>query len=764
LFFIIKYLNIFLNIMKTINQCTKLKSLKEIEKEVYNLHKTKHRTDVNTYNLKVVNEIIYNEKSRIVAIFKDYLILDDISEFLRRFYNNTESNVRLNKVISFYEAYSRIFPNYIIIPESKYLYKNIRRKQKMIDAYNQIKAEEEENRKCVNDVIIKNKNNKKDNFFDSEIRRSILRYQPSYNLDNSYLNNRTQSIINWQDAVNDSTHTSHLNKNIIENEESILSIQNILKAMDKRNIGPLSNRLLISNKIKSSRNSLEKSKKAVGVLDDSKKILKSILSETNLKPKNMVNNIGFIINSNGNIEGYGHLQAHNIKSNNNLQNNLYFQSTPTINSKSTNLQSGSNSLRKKLEKNEKLEKTENKNINHKPVQKGEHKDILNNFTSNNPIFSLQSNGIKNLEKPSSIKVTPSSKNINNKIDIIDELVLQNQEQVRAQHISPGPEISERKLEPPSAIFKNRLATHRVSSSIPELYNTVKIINHYPSIIIPQGSTHVSINQNYYNYGNSFASPVGTRIITIENYNGSSTNTSKSKINKKKTYSESFEPQNSGLKRTKTNSNSKEVLSKSNSNFKGNPVNSHITSPTNLKIKSKESKETLVNSGSTYNSLNTNNSTVKKIKFNEGVHKNNYISIGNSQTIQIQQNTLQSLSNQQNGHVPISTQNLETNISSPKTGGKQVYSKVFKVFQENFKNISSYKSKNQKNVENLPDNNMNLAGSDVGSQNIKKENLENLIMQDDFGYLESDRQFKSRLEIRDAVIQINFLILNIYFSV
>jgi hypothetical protein len=739
--------------MKTNNANTKLKSLREIKREVYNLHKVKYKTDVDTYNLKVVNEIIYNEKSRIVAIFKDFLILDDISEFLRRFYNKSESSVRLNKVISFYEAYSRIFPNYIIIPESKYLYKNIRRKQKMIDAYNQIKAEEEENRKCVNDVIINNnKNQNKDNFFDSEIRRSILRYQPSYNLENSLINNKTQSIIIWQDAVNDSTQTSNLNKNIIENEESILSIQNIISAMDKKTIGPLSNRLLISNKLKSSRNSLEKSKKAVGVLDDSKKKLKSILSESNLKPKNMVNNIGLIISS-SNFEGYGQLQAQNNTNSNNLQNNLYFQSTPFIQNNATNLQNGSNSLRKKFDK---FEKTDNKNNN----LKTQNKDILNNFTTGNPIFPLSSNINKNLEKPSLKKNPYNTNNNSNKIDIIDELVLQNsnQELGRTQHISPGPEISERKLDPPSAIFKNRLATHRVSSSIPELYNTVKIINHYPSIIIPQGSTHVSINQNYYNYGNSFASPVGTRIITIENYNGSSTNTSKSKLNKKKTYSESFEPQNSGLKRTKTIS--KEISSNSNTNLKGNPVTSNITSPKNLKIKSKESKEILVNSGSTINSQPTNNSSVKKNKFNEGVIKNNFTSTGSSHNTQYQQNNLKNQLAQQNGQDLIPVQNLESsavNISSPKTGGKQVYSKVFKVFQENFKNINSYNSKNQKTIENqVNKNNKNLVTSGVGSQVIKKENLENLIMQDDFGSLESDRQFKSRLEIREAVIKSYFI--------
>ena len=58
-------------------------------------------------NLKVVNDLIYNEQTHIVSVFKDYLILDDINEFLKRFYvEKTESKVRLPKLCDFYQKYS----------------------------------------------------------------------------------------------------------------------------------------------------------------------------------------------------------------------------------------------------------------------------------------------------------------------------------------------------------------------------------------------------------------------------------------------------------------------------------------------------------------------------------------------------------------------------------------------------------------------------------------------------------------------------------
>ena len=82
-----------------------------------------------------------------MARFKDYLVLDDSTEFLRRFYLRKELLQRLKKIFNFYESYCKIFPNYMILPESQFLYRNIRKKQKMIDAFNEIKKEEEENRK-----------------------------------------------------------------------------------------------------------------------------------------------------------------------------------------------------------------------------------------------------------------------------------------------------------------------------------------------------------------------------------------------------------------------------------------------------------------------------------------------------------------------------------------------------------------------------------------------------------------------------------------
>ena len=81
---------------------------------------------------------MYNEQRHIVSVFKEYLIFDDFSEYLKRFYTYKEAQDRLPRVFEFYDHYSKVFPNYVSVPESKYMFKNIERKQKLIDQRHQI--------------------------------------------------------------------------------------------------------------------------------------------------------------------------------------------------------------------------------------------------------------------------------------------------------------------------------------------------------------------------------------------------------------------------------------------------------------------------------------------------------------------------------------------------------------------------------------------------------------------------------------------------
>lgn len=77
--------------------------------------------------------MVGNEPTRLVAIFKDYLLLDDINDFLKKYYPRKEIHEKLQYITSYYGKYCTVFPNYFNLEEKKYLYKNIIRKQRMLN-------------------------------------------------------------------------------------------------------------------------------------------------------------------------------------------------------------------------------------------------------------------------------------------------------------------------------------------------------------------------------------------------------------------------------------------------------------------------------------------------------------------------------------------------------------------------------------------------------------------------------------------------------
>ena len=148
-----------------------LNLLCSFEKSVRHSLISKYNSTPTSYNKNIINNIIYNEKTRIVAFFKDYLITDDSSEFLKRYYTKKESGVRLPRFFEYYETYSKLFPNYTALLEGKYIYKNIQKKQRMIDLQERMELEEKNKKK--NNT--KNSNNNKSNeVFSTDVYDSII--------------------------------------------------------------------------------------------------------------------------------------------------------------------------------------------------------------------------------------------------------------------------------------------------------------------------------------------------------------------------------------------------------------------------------------------------------------------------------------------------------------------------------------------------------------------------------------------------------------
>ena len=121
----------------------------------------------------LIDNIIFNDKCHIVALFKDYLIFDDDFEFFKKFHNLKESFKKLSLYFEYYEKYSILYPNLIISSESKYIYKNLHKKQKMLDKQQSWEKQEITKKKSYKDNDPEDSNIK--DIFNSKIYCSIFK-------------------------------------------------------------------------------------------------------------------------------------------------------------------------------------------------------------------------------------------------------------------------------------------------------------------------------------------------------------------------------------------------------------------------------------------------------------------------------------------------------------------------------------------------------------------------------------------------------------
>ena len=206
----------------------------------------KYSSNKYSYNTICINNMIYNESCQLVAKFKDFLIFDENTEFIRKLYNKTDIDAKLYKILDLYENYSKIFPNYLVIKEKKFMYKNIRKKQKMIDAFNQIKLEEEENRRKIKEKQ-ENDENEDNKLFTDLVKDEIKIFQKDNNFkkykncfDSENDNDNTDTLyglshssislnfISKKDFLSTPTKNSDNSKNSKENEtiSGILNVMN----------------------------------------------------------------------------------------------------------------------------------------------------------------------------------------------------------------------------------------------------------------------------------------------------------------------------------------------------------------------------------------------------------------------------------------------------------------------------------------------------------------------------------------------------------
>lgn len=82
---------------------------KSIFAKILSQNLQKHNSDIEKNNIIIVNNLIKCKSSHFLAVFKDYLIIDYVEEFLRRIYFLNESIQRMPKLYNYYRNYLTFF-------------------------------------------------------------------------------------------------------------------------------------------------------------------------------------------------------------------------------------------------------------------------------------------------------------------------------------------------------------------------------------------------------------------------------------------------------------------------------------------------------------------------------------------------------------------------------------------------------------------------------------------------------------------------------
>ena len=358
-----------------------------------NLHK--YNTSITKYNVYIINAIIFDQRNHIVTLFKNYLLWDETSEFLKRYYRKKDNSSRLPKIAEYYEKYTLITPNYfgneglIIIIMIKFM----KRKKKYFK-YLEEKEDEE-------DKIKKNNNKDINKDFEPLIKNEIFTKTKTKSLFSSYLDisKNTLELTNYE---NDSiylnkieTKRKNTNKEININKLDICKDKIYNNSMSFTEIfDDLSSHFSILINNNGYQNYIQKSKKIP---------IKSFVNKTNIikkgiNPKNNFKKLDIKhIKSLSRKDTPNKLQNESKNENNNLKSKEMHKTSKY--KKKINVKKISSAKEQKIKEKEKID------INSEKENKIINKDVRKHLAIN--IFKQKENKDYNLSKNIIIK-----KNIN----------------------------------------------------------------------------------------------------------------------------------------------------------------------------------------------------------------------------------------------------------------------------------------------------------------------------------------------------------------
>ena len=524
----------------------KILSFRSIEKLIYKSFR-KYYNNYSKFNIMKIDEIINNEKSHLVAEFKDFLVMGDMGEFILKYYNKKEIDAIYKQILDYYNENLFIFPNYVALYESKYIYNNIQKKQKIIDIQEELK--DNKNQKNKNEKIEKQDPNKV--FSVKEI--------------DSILNETNTSGIRKYFGISDNSVTEN---GINKNEQQIFELIEKMNVIEKNSIN--NNKENNNKNNKDDNKSLNQEDKKISIKGNisngnNKSIIKEKENISNQKEK-VIKGRNEKINIYGqdkskNISEIKYFENKTLKNSNNLsQPNLYIknQSNTKIifmnsihekNNSKDNTKKVKEIIDKEIKKND-LAVQNKKKIIEKFYSKENNKNLLNKIMNKTKNFSLfQDNNEYNINDMN--KSHP--KIIINKT-IIKEVV--SNKNKNTQNLVYSKKSKNYKKELMNFLFssKTRNDSKKLKYKENKNYNTSRIDNNFfTSTITDDKSTIMTNNQVlkngqiYFNFKKDNLNIKNNLSNSCQNIIIKSYNSNKKKLNFNKTNYNLFSSRNISYK-------------------------------------------------------------------------------------------------------------------------------------------------------------------------------------------------------------------------
>ena len=243
----------------------------------------------------------------------------------------------------------------------------------------------------------------------------------------------------------------------------------------------------------------------------------------------------------------------------------------------------------------------------------------------------------------------------------------------------------------SALNNNRkFISHKSTASVPEINNSIKIINNYHKIIIPQGTTNAVININAHIYQNDGSNNTKPTTTTVINNNQSPSTTTKGSSTASK--QSNTLTHNSNIASTKDNN----IYTHSNfqlSNPDAMSISNHMKSSSKIDThKNITIKNFQTNMLSHSNNNNNNSKSLSKCK-NYSMQKNNTNSYLNTQSSVHNKGNITTEGNVVSGSCNINNKSLSKNKRHTHCNNKIEFAFTKSAFKSPEKILSLSKKKN-----------------------------------------------------------------------